>query len=226
MAGHRRLTLLVEGEGDALAAPTLVNHLLEKHGGSVDLFTDNPMTVGNLSNLLKQGSEAEWLRFVGAAAKRKDLGGVILLIDGDCDGKVVKTSSGEKLFCSAEIAKFLAVRAREAGAGFLFSLAVVFARQEYESWLIAGHAPQNLRLRPGVSPPPGDLESAPRSAKEWLMRHRQDGYKPTRHQKELTGSLDLDALATRMRSFRRLENAVKQMIAATRAHRHIVSPAR
>jgi hypothetical protein len=225
MAPRKRLTLLVEGEGDVQAVPALVNRLLEKHGGGADLFTDNPMKVGNLFNLLKKGSEVEWLRFAGVAAKRRDLAGILLLIDGDCDGNVVRTASGKEVFCAAKVAEFLAERAKATGAGSLFSLAVVFARQEYESWLIAGHAEQDLRLRPGVRPLTGNLEDAPRSAKEWLVENRLDGYKPTRHQKQLTASLDLDLLARRMRSFRRLDSAVQQIIAATRTQRYIVSPA-
>jgi hypothetical protein len=63
-----------------------------------------------------------------------------------------------------------------------------------------------------------------RACKEWLTRNRREGYKPTRHQKALTGTLDLERVARRMRSFRRLETAVQEIIAATRAHRHIVSP--
>jgi len=224
MAGIKRLTLLVEGDGDAKAAPTLVSRLLEKHGGSAVLFPDEPMRVGNLFNLVRQGNETEWLRFVRAAAKRKDLAGIILLIDGDCDGEPVFTSQGRKRFCAATIAEFMASRATEAGAGALFSLAVVFARQEYESWLIAGNTSMNLRLRAGVALLDGDLEVAPRGAKEWLVSHRQGGYKPTQHQKELTQSLDLHVLQQKMRSFRHLEKALCEIIVATREGRYVLSP--
>lgn len=226
MAGLKRLTLLVEGEGDAYAVPTLVTRLLQKHGGDVDFFTDNPMKVGNLFSLLNQGSEAAWLRFVGTAAKRRDLEAILLLIDGDCDGKVMKTSSGDKPFCAATMAEFLAVRAKEAGAGSLFSLAVVFARQEYESWLIAGIPDLTHRLRAGAEMPATNLEDAPRGAKEWLIKHRKEGYKPTRHQAELTRHLDLDILSKRMRSFARLEHAVQDLISAARTGKHILSPCR
>ena len=226
MAGRKRLTLLVEGDGDVQAVPALVSRLLEKHGGIDVLFPDNPMKVGDLFGLVKQGNAGEWLRFVRVASKRPNLAGIILLLDGDCDDKVVRTSSGEKLFCAATIAEFLALQAQAVGAGSLFSLAVVFARQEYESWLIAGHSEPDLRLKPGVALLTGNLEDAPRSAKEWLVRNRRDGYKPTRHQKSLTSTLNFDLLAPRMRSFRRLENAVQQIIAATRTCRHIVSPTR
>ena len=146
------------------------------------------------------------------------------MIDGDCDDELIPTSVGEQPFCTTIIARFLAARARDAGGGVRFSIAVVFARQEYESWLIGGVPNLVQQLKSGVNLPSGDLEAAPRGAKEWLIKHRNEGYKPTRHQKELSHQLDLEALPNRMRSFRRLDNAVRQLIEAVRTDQHIVSP--
>lgn len=224
MAGRKRLTLLVEGDGDVRAVPVLVNRLLEKHDAMADFYTDDPMRVGNLFDLVNQGRETVWLNRVATAAKRRDLAGVILLIDGDCDDQMVRTSGGDKVFCAADLAKFLALRSKEAGAGTRFSLAVVFARQEYESWLIAGVPDLANQLRAGVKLPTTSLEDAPRGAKEWLMKHRKEGYKPTRHQAELTRQLDLNILLKRMRSFARLEHAVQDLIKAGRTGQHILSP--
>lgn len=225
MTGRRRLTLLVEGAGDVRAVPALIYRLLEKHGGTAGLYIDTPIEVGNLFALVQHGNEEVWLNRVGTAAKRRELAGVLLLIDGDCDQKTVRTSEGNKLFCATTIAAFLALRARTVGAGTSFSFAAVFARQEYESWLIGGIPNLSELVKPRTDIPQGDLESAPRGAKEWLRDNLKDGYKPTRHQAELTRRIDLELLPKRMRSFRRLDHAVQELIEAARSGCHIVSPA-
>ncbi|MBI4028644.1 MAG: DUF4276 family protein [Verrucomicrobia bacterium] len=224
MAGRRRLTLLVEGEGDVRGAQVLINRLLVEHGGTSHLYTDEPMRVGDLFALVHHGNEEVWLNRVRTVAKRRELAGVLLLVDGDCDQKTVHTSEGKKPFCAATMAAFLAARARTVGAGTRFSLTTVFARQEYESWLIGGIPKLSDMLKLGAAIPQGDLESAPRGAKEWLRDNLKDGYKPTRHQAELTRHIDLELLRKRMRSFLRLEHAVQKLIEAARSDRHIVSP--
>jgi hypothetical protein len=51
------------------------------------------------------------------------------------------------------------------------------------------------------------------------------GYKPTRDQAELTRLIDLDEIRSQgMRSFRRLESAVKEMVGAIRSGVHMVTP--
>ena len=80
-------------------------------------------------------------------------------------------------FCAYTAAKTMAAAAAEAGAGKVFSLAVVFARCEYETWLIAGveslsgrRLPDGrLALPAGLTFPGGDPES---HGKGWLVRHQ------------------------------------------------------
>ena len=57
----------------------------------------------------------------------------MLVLDGD-----IEKVGGKNL--AAEVAKLLAGAAMEVGADQTFSVAVVFASQEYETWLIAGVA--------------------------------------------------------------------------------------
>src|SRR5206468_4107275 len=87
-------------------------------------------------------------------------------------------------FCAATCAQLLAGRAIEAGAGSLYSLAVVFLRSEYESLLIAV-ADQLPKIRPATRLPP-DIEQAPRDAKGWLDDNLTDGYTSTDDQERLT----------------------------------------
>jgi hypothetical protein len=222
----RRLILFVEGEGEADAVPTLLKRLLKEKGERFDiLLDDSPFRVGSVDKLVKDDFR-NWKRFLRASLKRPSVGGVLLLLDGDI-GKV-----GGKDFCAAAVAKSLAAAAMHVGAGETFSVAVVFARQEYETWLIAGVAslagqglPDGRLIKSNAQAPEGDLEASPRDAKGWLGTIVEGGYKPTRDQAALTRLVDLEVIRAReLRSFRRLESAVSSLLEAIRCNRPIVSP--
>lgn len=223
----KRIVLFVEGGGEAVAVPKLIARLLsEQEAYDAVFWDDHPFRVGEVSRLVKDDFR-EWKRKLGAALKRSELGGVILLLDGD-----IRQVEG-KVFCAAEVAKKLADKANEVGASSLFSVAVVFACQEYESWFIAGI--QSLAGtsfpdgRKGISaeilPPDGDLEANPRNAKGWLSSVMAGGYKPTRDQVIFTQMLDWQLVRDRpMRSFLRLESAVRETVTAIRMNEHVSTP--
>ena len=127
----KRLVLFVEGLGDRQAVPVLVKRLLtEKQMWGDFLLDPNSFEVGHVQGLLK-GDYKNWFRYLGAAAKRKDLAAVLVVLDGDAD--VIEG----KPFCARDIARRLADAARKVRAGTSFSVAIVFACREFESWLIA-----------------------------------------------------------------------------------------
>jgi hypothetical protein len=75
--------LFVEGEGDVAAAPVLVRHLLTELGAWDCLLLDpDPFRVGAVTNLVGR-NEPKWVRWLGAAGKRKNFGAVLVLMDGD-----------------------------------------------------------------------------------------------------------------------------------------------
>src|SRR5262249_16233305 len=129
----------------------------------------------------------------------------------------------------------LAEWAKITGAGKLFSVACVFARQEFESWVIAcaeelaGKKLPDGRdgIVPGTKTPKNDLEQSPRNAKGCLNKKIPGGYKESTDQELLT-RLMVDQLASprliEMRSFRRLRNAVNQLSEAIKNGKHMVSP--
>ncbi len=226
----KRLVLFVEGEGERAAVPRLVKRLLtEKQGWDVvQLDPLDPFIVGSVDGLLKTDG-AEWRRFLKVALRtRRNVGGCLLLLDGDA-----RTKSGRE-FCSKEVAMKLVEHAKPEGGGVLFSVAIVFACQEYESWILAAVESlagkklpdDSLGVRAGAVAPDGDLEIAPRDAKGTMRRLMSSGYKPTIHQALLTEMMDLNCIRQRpMRSFRRLESAIDQLIVAFREQKPIVSPA-
>jgi hypothetical protein len=209
----KRLVLFVEGDGDRKAVPALVKRILtEMDAWNTVRLDPAPFTVGQVTNLVRN-DYADWIRWLkAAAAMRSPLGGILLLLDGD-----IRRVAGEA-FCAKRVAAELAKQARQAGAGSLFSVAVVFACQEYESWLIAGiESLAGEYLPDGIKPPEGDLEVAPRDAKGWLRHCMESRYRPTVHQKSLTERVDLQAIRDRpMRSFRRFESAIAELVTAVR----------
>jgi hypothetical protein len=226
---RKRLVLFVEGQADADAAPILVKHLLtEQNAWDCVSLDAAPFQVGNFDDLSGRNAD-RWHRYLKNAHKRDNLGGILLLLDGDLKSK----QSGQR-FCPRDQAHDLSRRAMAVGAGVTFSLATVFACREYETWLIAsiealvspsrhGHAEINI----DADFPGGNIEINPRDAKGWLGKHTTPRYKPTTHQVLLTRWMvqNLNPIRQRqLRSFRRLENAVRQLIDALRTDHPVVTP--
>ncbi len=143
------------------------------------------------------------------------------------------TRTTSQPLCPASAGRDLSLRARDVGVGKLFSVAPVFARQEFESWLIAGIGSQAGRPfpdgRPGIPAgtvaPDGDLEENRRGAKKWLKQRLPTGYAETTDQALLTRMVEIQPIRERgMRSFRRLDDALQQIVNAVRTGRHIVTP--
>jgi hypothetical protein len=222
----KRIVLFVEGEGEAVALPKLVKRLLtEQNAWDAVTLDENTFRVGEVNGLVKNDYR-EWKRKLEASLKRRNVGGVLLVLDGDA-----KKVAGEP-FCAAKVARLLADASTSVGGGVRFSVAVVFARQEYESWLIAGiEAVAGKRLADGrliardARAPVGNLEEAPRDAKGWFSGVIDGGYRPTRDQAALTELLDLEAVRTRrLRSFQRLETALVGLVSAVRSEKHTATP--
>jgi hypothetical protein len=215
----KRIALLVEGEYDGAAICNLLNRILnEKHAEySGQLFFDsNSLRTGGLSAISGRRKVDNWTRYLQAVQRRKDLHGIIAVFDGDED-----QFEGNR-FCIFQAASTLATRAITVGAGQLFSLCIVILSQEYESLLIA--AADSFEEFTGTSLPI-DIESAPRGAKHWLRENLRGGYKPQADQLRLTQAIqDLSILRDRMRCYRRLENAVLELLTACISGQHFVSP--
>ena len=78
--------LFVEGKGDRSAVPTLARRTLALAGANDALFVDNePFVVRGIGTLVKN-EHANWHRWLNAAGKtRKNIGAVLLVLDGDAD---------------------------------------------------------------------------------------------------------------------------------------------
>jgi hypothetical protein len=182
----------------------------------------NPFRVGEINSLL---SKDKWKRLALAALKRKDVGGILVLLDGD-----IKKIAG-KPACLAEVAVKLANDSSEFGGGKTFSVAVVFAVKEFESWLIAGYdSLKGKTLSDGRAIPtsadlPADVEHAPRDAKKWFRDLIEGGYKPTRDQSTLTKLVQVETIRQqKLRSFQRFACAISELVEGIRNENYTASP--
>jgi hypothetical protein len=208
------LVLMGEGDGDVQALPVLTKRLIsEMHGWDViHLDRNRPFEIGDIYGLAKDGY-SKWIRLLSAAlTTRPGIKMVLTVLDGDAP---CFPAGSKEQFCASTVAKDMVANAiSKLGAGNRFSLAVVFACQEYESWLIAG-----------IDSLPGDLELAPRDAKKWLVAQMETGYRASRDQVALTEAVELNAVRKcNLRSFRRLEHAIQLLIEAQRRNEHIATP--
>ena len=230
----KRLVILGEGHGEVSALPVLAKKILLEKDVERQLFVDEDIIRShNPSGLVKWDKEQklpnfeEWFKRIKIAARRPRLGGILAIFDGDAK----KFPAGsDSPFCSAKAAKLMAEAAAKIGAGKNFSLAVVFACVEYESWLIAGTESLAGRtfkdgrpiLKKGMSFPAGDPES---HGKGWLERNCLSSYRPSRDQGPLTELVDLHIVrGKKLRSFSRLDHAIEQMIEAVKSDVYIVTP--
>ncbi len=142
------------------------------------------------------------LRVLEAHRQFSDCAAVLVLFDLEDD-------------CPREVAPHVAARIRERGP-WPFSVVVVCAYREYESWFLASletiHAGERYS---------GDPE-APRDAKGWL--ERRFNYKETRDQARYTRDLDIPLAAERSRSFHRLCHAFEQIASSQEDGNVIVTP--
>lgn len=216
----KRLVFLVEGPGDVSAIPALAGRWRTELPPELQgqLFVDDrSIRIGGLHEFTGPRHQSDWLRFLRYAATRPSLGAILAVFDGDS----AKMEGAP--FCAVTTARTLAERGRAAGAGTLFSLAVVFLQQEYESILIAA-ANQLPDIDPQAPQPPNP-EAAPRDAKGWLDDHLPEGYDPVRDQRRLTQAVqDWQPVRDTHRSFRRFENALRQLAVAVASGSHVVTP--
>lgn len=214
------IVLFVEGQGDVQAMPAFVGRWLAEQPAelqSIAYIDQNPYRIGGIQNITGRRAP-DWTRWLEAVVVEKEnLGGVLLAIDADD----IEHSGG----CVRDTARELATSAMTVGAGSLFSLAVTFFRQEFESMIIACHERlPNFALRSNERLP-SNPEEAPRGAKRWLNINVKGGYTPTQNQAVFSRHINFEQLRQgNFRSFRRFENAMRQILNAISTGQHVSTP--
>ncbi len=205
----KHLAVWVEGAGDEAAVPILLNILLKQAAKRHEWHVAAPVKVGELPKVRKLLP-----RLVGDARNQMQ--------QGKCHGILILLDLDDATACPVSTARILA--AELAAFNLPYPVAVVFARREYEEWLVASLptiAPQTPLL-------PDDLRrdyppESKRGVKEWLGKHSGSRYLERLHQAEFTRHLD-PALAAECRSFRRLQSAVAELLAGTDVLAGVATP--
>lgn len=203
----RKIIIMTEGQGDLNASKTLVHRLLENHNRETQspIYVHTEYRVGEIWGLIKN-NHIKFKRLLHATQK-EGADAVLLLLDGD---RVSDVGSKKMKQCIPEIARTMTNVAIQEGAGKCFSFASVFAVREFESWLIAGSQGviDDAELQSRGIKDTTLLRNAEdiKNPKEFLGKFIYPGYSPTRHQAQITKSIDLSIIE--LRSFDRLKNAL------------------
>ncbi|MEZ4867428.1 MAG: DUF4276 family protein [Caldilineaceae bacterium] len=97
-----------------------------------------------------------------------------------------------------------------------FSVVIVCARKEYESWFLASL--ESIHDGERYDHDPEEI----RDAKGWLRK--KFGYKPTIHQARYTQKIDPTIAYAKSRSFRRLYHAFEEIVAAVADGGSVITP--
>jgi hypothetical protein len=183
--------LIVEGDGDVLAAPHLVGKIGARVGESI--YASRPIRVGGWFNLRKAGGLEKWVR---VAATRPECDRVVVLCDLDD-------------LCPAIEKALIRDRAAALSLELGFPVEIAFCMREFESWLLhsrdvlAAAMPQ-YGWREADIPNPEKV----RDAKGMLRTLMTEPYAESLDQEVLTKALDCRTLYVRSRSFRSFAKAV------------------
>ena len=178
----RYIVPIVEGPGDVAAAPVLMRRILHERIGRYDVDVLKPKRARDRGALVKRLED-----FMGYAAMTDGCSGILVLLDADKD-------------CPMELGAALACRARSVNIDI--PTAVVCAKREYENWFLASD--DNFE---------GDVENYG-GAKRWLTDKKPTGliYRETKDQPSLSATMDIEKAFESSRSFRRLCDAVNELV--------------
>lgn len=184
---------VVEGDGDARAAPLLLRRILAE-------YLNSPGAVGRpVVAHGRQNLEGNLATFLDYAQGQRECGAILVLVDADDD-------------CPVQIAQ--AMRTKADNAGISVPVQIVYANRMYESWFLASLTTvmPSAEVSDAVVSDTDTIQN-PKSLLNNLLQRRR-GYKETRDQVAFTSRVDITLAHSRSRSFRRLCHAVEQLLAA------------
>lgn len=192
-----KIAAIVEGHGECEAVPILIRRIAQMIDPGFVPKVLPPLRVP-ATRLLKEGEVERSIEL--AARKLEGRGGILIVVDCDWED-----------CCPAEQGPVLLKRAIVARSDL--SIAVIFAKREFEAWFLA--AAESLRGQCGLPDnlePPQDPEAV-RGAKEWLSNRmaRDRSYAETTDQPALAAIFDMEA-ARRADSFDKCYREVKNIL--------------
>ena len=205
----KKISLIVEGEGEEKAAPALINRLLHDHFQRYDIFTNTPKKAKGRNNLITFGGFEYYIDVCLKFDYHVD--GILVLLDADDD-------------CPVELAKDFYKRVQR--MNIHIPIALVCAKREYEAWFLANIDAliQNGLLKSDVTYHTSKIEEK-RDVKGWLSSNMPSGkYKEVTDQLKMTRYIEFERTSDLSRSFRRLTHAVHELIDAIDQQKIVISP--
>ena len=207
-----KIVPLVEGDGEVSAVPLLLRETLAQLG-RWDFEIARPRNAHGCGNLTKENGLE---RFVRLCLKEPECAAIVILMDADKN-------------CPATLAREFSQRVN--ALNIPVPVVTILTNREYENWFLASVATiagKDLNGRPGLAAgcePPDEPESVA-NPKRWLTERMPSGraYKETEDQAPMTKWLDHDSVAAACRSFRRLRNAVLELVQSVDAGAARVTP--
>ena len=198
MTGSPIIAPIVEGHGEVSAVRELITRIGSELFGTW-INVAQPFRLDS-ARMRKPDELAKAIRV--QAARVGDLGGVLVLRDGDDDDVRCPVKLAELLDPPPDLVPV--------------PVEIVIAFHEYEAWFLA--AVESLRAHAAVNDDatsPADPE-ARRGAKHQLEGLMLESYKETLHQAKFSALIDLDVAASNSRSFRRMIHAVEVLLGSDR----------
>ena len=206
-----RVAVIAEGDGDQPAVRVILDRLRGVHEDLAQVQVGEVYNALGRGNLTTAGGIE---RFFLLAAPGHDA--VLVVLDSDQD-------------CPLTLAADLAARMKACGLGV--PAAVVCANHAFESWFLADLESVRGRTVKGrvLLRPTAEIQESPEVIVNPKARLRgllvpQEYYKESRDQPALAGLIDLERVAVKCRSFRRLVSGLRDLQAATAGGADAVTP--
>jgi hypothetical protein len=211
-----KIAPIVEGDGEVSAVPELLRRLLYEELQSYNWGILRPKNAHG-SGRLTTANGIE--RFVRYAMLEPECDAILVLVDLDAIYGLPEADRPADE-CAPALAKMLGRRIKALNPHV--PVMIVVARWEYEAWFLTSL--ETLAI-PGIDRYDGEVEAI-RSPKGWIEARLPAGqkYRETIDQVVMTSKLDFTLAAQRSRSFRRLKNALRQILQAYQQKQAIVTP--
>jgi hypothetical protein len=193
----RRPVILVEGDGDVQAVPSLIRKLAEASGMHDLIPCPSPIKCGEIPNLRREG---QLERFVQYACNRSDGDSVILVVDCDDD-------------CPVSTSVEFTARVRSIAERYAKKIGLAFMHKEFETIFLFSLLELSIKY-----PDHGWRLNNDDSIKDWTTvrgakgelnrRMKNYSYKETRDQVKFVSAIDIDKLTTDCRSALHLKRLI------------------
>lgn len=196
----RRLVCVVEGHGEAIAAPVLCNRVLRELLGVRSGWYVDELPVRQPRSRLVDMRGNDSRRQVNALGMSNALQlaatrgptGILVLCDADDD-------------CPATWSRTVPEQVQRGDSRF--RVRCVMAAREFESWFLWGRTDHERRRVRAIDP-----ERSPRDAKAAISRLVDGGYRPSSGQLSLVRSLPIGRVWARSDSFDKLVRSIAELV--------------